>query len=69
MDADIKLREISRGTTTPRKYQEGSSFDLTFSDVSYTVGKGKKFCLKDYLTCWQIIEKWLSKPIVEPQIS
>lgn len=42
MDNDIKLRERNRGTTATRENQEVSSFDLTFSDLSYTVGKGKK---------------------------
>lgn len=42
MDTDIKLRERNRGTTATRENQEVSSFDLTFSDLSYTVGKGKK---------------------------
>ncbi|KZS04045.1 putative ABC protein, subfamily ABCG [Daphnia magna] len=40
MDTDIKLRERNRGTTATRENQEVSSFDLTFSDLSYTVGKG-----------------------------
>ncbi|KAK4008494.1 hypothetical protein OUZ56_013633 [Daphnia magna] len=41
MDTDIKLRERNRGTTATRENQEVSSFDLTFSDLSYTVGKGE----------------------------
>ncbi|XP_057375116.1 ATP-binding cassette sub-family G member 1-like [Daphnia carinata] len=41
MDTDIKLRERNRGKTADRENQEGSSFDLTFSDLSYTVGKGE----------------------------
>ncbi|XP_046451684.1 ATP-binding cassette subfamily G member 4-like [Daphnia pulex] len=39
--AGMTINDRSRGTTSSRKYQEGSSFDLTFHDLSYTVGKGE----------------------------
>ena len=45
MDAGIKLSDWSPETTEARKYPaERASLDLTFRDLSYTVGEGKIKC-------------------------
>ncbi|XP_046451679.1 ATP-binding cassette subfamily G member 4-like isoform X2 [Daphnia pulex] len=41
MDADKNLIERNSETTETRKYRARTSLDLTFSDLSYTVGEGK----------------------------
>jgi ABC-type multidrug transport system ATPase subunit len=40
MDADIKLIEWNSVTTETRKYRARTTLDLTFRDLSYTVGEG-----------------------------
>lgn len=44
MDADKKLSDWSPETIEARKSQERESLDLTFRDLSYTVGEGKITC-------------------------
>ncbi len=40
MDADKNLIEWNSETTETQKYRACTSLDLTFSDLSYTVGEG-----------------------------
>ena len=42
MDVEKELNGWNQATTSPRKNQASASVDLTFRDVSYTIGKGKR---------------------------
>ena len=42
MDVEKELNGWNQATTSPRKNQASASVDLTFRDVFYTIGKGKR---------------------------